>query len=664
MNKHLAKAMCFRGRLRLVLTISAFAIAIPTVAPRAHAKQQLPFKRTETREDCADFQPLRKPLFGELHIHTSFSIDAVSADTRNDPSATYSFARGEEIGLFPYDAAGNPLRTTQLSRPLDFTAVTDHAEGFGELVICTDPNSPGTGPGTGYNSPLCALFRSEIGAPAPGAGFQALVGAVISPNPQYNPAVCSPDGVNNCIAEGATVWSEMQAAAEQAYDRSSACKFTSFVAYEYTNTVGGNNLHRNIIFRNAAVPAQIPTYFEQQTPLGLWTALRAICQDGTPGCDFVSIPHNSNVSGGLMFLPPTTLTEATARAANEPLVEIMQQKGESECRTGVGNTDEQCSFEQLDVAKLFVNPPTPTYSPSSYVRNALEQGLVQEQLLGVNPFKLGFVGGTDGHDATAGATEEYDYKGHLSSYDATAAQRLGNNPIFGIKDNPGGLTVLWAEENSRDALFEAMQRRESYATSGTRPIVRFFGGFRYPDNMCSQANFVKKGYDRGVPMGGTIMAHDDNGVGHANPTFAILAMMDPGTPSNPGTPLQRVQIIKGWLDANGQAQEKVFDVAGDANDGGGVNLTTCNTTGPGFDSLCTVWTDPEFDRSQRAFYYARVIENPSCRWSTRLCNEEGVDCSNPASVAPQFANCCNNSVPKTIQERAWTSPIWYEPHSS
>jgi hypothetical protein len=148
------------------------------------------------------------------------------------------------------------------------------------------------------------------------------------------------------------------------------------------------------------------------------------------------------------------------------------------------------------VAKLFVNPPTPTFSPSSYVRNALEQGLVQEQLLGVNPFKLGFVGGTDGHDGTAGATEEYNYKGHLSSYDATAAQRLASiNPVFGIKDNPGGLTVLWAEENSRDALFEAMQRRESYATSGTRPIVRFFGGFKYPGNMCNQANFVKKGYD-------------------------------------------------------------------------------------------------------------------------------------------------------------------------
>jgi hypothetical protein len=224
----------------------------------------------------------------------------------------------------------------------------------------------------------------------------------------------------------------------------------------------------------------------------------------------------------------------------------------------------------------------------------------------------------------------------------------------GIEATPGGLAVVWAEENSRDALFAAMRRREVYGTSGSRPILRFFGG-REASLHCGDPAFVESAYAGGVPMGGDIGPVR----GSRSPKFGVLAFKDPGTVSAPGAPLQQVQIVKGWVDAGGQSHEKVFDVAGNPQNGAGVDTTTCTPTGAGFDSLCAVWSDPEFDASQRAFYYARVLENPTCRWSTYLCNQQGVDCSGTPPTG--YEECCNPAVPKTIQERAWSSPIWYRP---
>jgi len=408
------------------------------------------------------------------------------------------------------------------------------------------------------------------------------------------------------------------------------------------------------------VPALPTSYMEQPTPEGLWSTLESQCLDGLDDCDVLAIPHNPNVSGGLMFAPPATAEAAAFRASMEPLVEMNQHKGDSECRLGVQSTDELCGFEKNNRLQLFspVSNPDQNFPARNYVRNVLREGLSVEQQLGVNPFKFGLIGSTDTHNATPGATEEADFGdyGHIGLRDhANPLYMLQRVTPAGIEGNPGGLAVVWAEENSRDALFAAMRRREAYGTSGTRPILRFFAGAE-PDLRCGDAGFVEAGYEGGVPMGGEIGPVR----GGESPRFGVLAFRDAGTATQPGTPLERAQIVKGWVDAGGQTHEKVFEVAGTAG-GGGVDLATCTPTGAGNDSLCAVWTDPEFDPSQGAFYYARIIENPTCRWSTHLCNAQGVDCSVPASVPAELAECCNPIVPKTIQERAWSSPIWYRP---
>jgi hypothetical protein len=318
-----------------------------------------------------------------------------------------------------------------------------------------------------------------------------------------------------------------------------------------------------------------------------------------------------------------------------------------------------CGFEKLNRRQLFspVSDPNQTFPALNYVRNALKSGLVQEQQLGVNPFKFGLIGSTDTHNSTPGATEEPDFGdfGHIGNRDhANPAFMVARVTPAGIEATPGGLAVVWAEENSRDALFAAMRRREAYGTSGTRPILRFFGG-REAKLACGDPDFVETAYDGGVPMGGDLGPVR----GTRSPKFGVLAFRDPGTVSTPGTPLQRVEIIKGWVDAAGQSHEKVFLVAGDPDNGATVDPVTCAPSGPGFDSLCAVWTDPEFDATQRAFYYARVLENPSCRWSTYLCQAQGIDCS--GTVPTGYEECCNPAVVKSIQERAWSSPIWYRP---
>jgi hypothetical protein len=474
-------------------------------------------------------------------------------------------------------------------------------------------------------------------------------------------------------------WEDLQAAAEEFYDRSSACTFTSFVAYEWSGTPAGANLHRNVIFRNTAVPALPVSYLEQQTPQGLWATLKAQCQDSLAACDWLAIPHNSNVSHGRMFAPENadgsqlTAADAATRAAMEPLVEVYQFKGSSECRPGLDSADEVCGFELLQATTLGgPRNPAQAFPRLNFVRNALKEGLLEEQRTGVNPFRLGFVASTDTHNGSPGNVREDQFAGNRGVGDATPERQLS---LTGTVDNgSAGLAVVYAEENSRDALFAAMRRRETYGTSGPRHQLRFFAG-KYSKKICNDPEFVATGYRNGVPMGAE--------TGLKNPTFAVLAMRDPGDPGNPGTPLQRVQIVKGWIDANGQAEEKVFDVAGNANNGAAVDLASCAPTGPGFDTLCAAWKDPEFDPSQRAFYYARVLENPTCRWSQRVCNANGIDCSNlanvpaaftacccnadridcsiPANVPAAFATCCDAPVPQTLQERSWASPIWYRP---
>lgn len=639
------------GTILRLLGLFSFVVLLVRNAPAEEVSAAKPTARpyptTETREPCAEYTPLRRPFFGDTHVHTARSQDASTQDTRTSPAEAYRFAQGSPLGIQPFDSEGRALRTVQLARPLDFAVVTDHANQIGEVHICRTPGA------AGHDSLVCRLYRNF-----PRVAFFLM-------NARYSLwqtrwGFC---GENNeiCLAAAGIVWREHQEAAEEAYDRSARCGFTSFVGYEWTAAVeGAGHLHRNVIFRNERVP-ELPISVMETGPMAihLWRRLDAECRDAIPGCEALTIPHNSNWSKGSAFTSAVELgaeitkEEAAIRARYDRLVEIMQHKGESECALVPGVTDEGCGFEKAP------NPHDKRFGSGgqtpeaiNFARDALERGIALAPGLGTNPLKFGLIGSTDTHLGTPGLVMERGFQGH------GGAGKPGSEGLEpGFKDltslNPGGLAVLWAEENSRDALFEAMLRKEAYATSGTRPTLRFFGGWDYPPDACERRDRVRLGYAKGVPMGGDLPARTRQ---DGAPTFLVAATRDPH-PN--GSDLQRIEIVKGWVEA-GQRREIVLTVAGGPNDAD-VDLSTCERRGAGKTDLCTVWSDPDFDPDQRAFYYARLLENPSCRWTRWACVDAGVDCADPATVPAEFEACCTGELPPTIQERAWSSPIWYEP---
>jgi hypothetical protein len=616
------------------------------------------FERTEEREPCAERDPLRRPYFGDTHVHTAFSFDASALGVRTTPRDAYRFARGEELGIQPFDTAGKALRRARLRRPLDFAMVSDHAGLLGEIHIC---NTPGA---EGHDSRVCRIYRRW-----PLLSYYLVNSRAFNVSHPVRYGFCGPGGVH-CLEAAALPWRETQRAAEAAYDRSATCAFTSFVGYEWSGGPNGNMIHRNVVFRNEVVPPSPTSYLDENTPEGLWRALHRDCLDAPSRCDVLTIPHNSNLSDGALFVTetadgaPITRDDAERRASLEPLVEIMQHKGDSECRLGGrsgASEDELCGFEKLPFAKMDQQPLAfrwTTPAPNSFVREVLAEGLVQEQKLGANPFKYGIIASTDTHLGTPGLVAEDAFPGHAAGGDTSAVEvpLMPDASYFG----PGGLAVLWAEENSRDALFDAMHRREAYGTSGPRLIARFFGGWGYLNDMCDGDRFVQRGYAGGVPMGGDLPPAP---AAASAPDFAVWALRDAGTSEHPGALLQRVQIVKVWLE-NGAAREHVYEVAGDPDNGADVDLATCERRGPGSDSLCAVWRDPDFDPSARSLYYARVVENPSCRWNRYVCNAHAVDCSRPGSFPSELEPCCDPEIPQTLQERAWTSPIWYAPEAA
>ena len=598
---------------------------------------------------CVDFNPQRNPYFGDTHVHSVYSLDSWLWSNLLSPRMAYQYAKGTTIEQAPFDSEGNPTLSLTIDRPLDFTMVSDHAEHFGEQRTCADPSL------AGYDSGDCRRYREARVPNDVLFRWNVQVSAQQDSVERFD--FCGANGAN-CVERAKSTWEREIAAANIEYDVSTDCSFTTFIGYEWTGgplipfTVRSANLHRNIIFKDHNVPDVPASYLDMPYPEDLWQNLTDECINGVAGCDVFTIPHNSNLSGGRMFeqTDKTGANKDAAYAATqaqfEPLFEIMQHKGQSECGyESIGN-DEACSFELIpwdNIGGDFVGGPLPP--ERSFVRDALKEGTKLQGTIGDNPFQYGFIGSTDTHISAPGLVAEDAYPAHRGPelFTGDARQGLSDEPVY----NPGGLAVVWAEQNTRHSLFEAMQRRETYATSGPRPIVRFFGGWNYPANVCSQSDTTTIGYSGGVPMGGVLPAATSSA-----PTFFVTASKDPNS-----NDLQAIQIIKGWTDGSNQTQEEVVVIAGNLNNGASVNENTCVTSGAGATELCGFWQDPNFDASQNAVYYARVLENPSCRWTTYQCNAAGVTCPNPPSG---FEQCCDGSLPKTIKERAWTSPIWYE----
>lgn len=616
------------------------------------------------REPCAQQWPQRKAWFGGLHVHTGLSADAWAFDVRATPADAYRFAKGAAISLPPLDKNGIGTRWQQLQQPLDFLAVTDHAEHLGESSVCQNPEMPG------YDSLLCRVYRGDHPLPLSEtmAPLSRLAAMII--NGRHHPSSICGEGADDCLSAAGNLWQQTQRAAEQAYDRSSACSFTSFVGYEYTLAEKAANLHRNIIFANAAVPPLPLSAKEAPEPAMLWQWLQDSCLESGSDCDALAIPHNSNWSSGRMFHPESISDNRSAalRERFETLVEVLQVKGDSECRNDLagvlGSADEFCDFEKLrDPDEIVEDCPDGQQgggmllkgclSRHNYARYGLIEGLAQQQQRGINPLRYGLIAATDTHNATAGAVDEANFMGSAGS-DSRAELRLASridvpgNVASGspVRFNPGGLAGVYAETNTREALFAAMQRRETFGTSGPRIQPRFFAGATLDPNICQRPDWLAQAGRQALPMGSVLPAQSHN----RSPQFLAQASRDP---SSIGAPLQRLQIIKGWMRDDGQMQQAVYDVAGALDNSASVDTESCERSGSGYAQLCTVWQDPDFDASQGAVYYLRVLENPSCRWSTQQCN------SLPADQRPE--SCSDPAIPKTVQERAWTSPIWYYP---
>ncbi|NEO80003.1 DUF3604 domain-containing protein [Moorena sp. SIO4G3] len=634
---------------------------------------QMPIALAQSEVNPAE----RKALFGDLHVHTSYSLDSYFGANPNGPEEAYRFARGEPVTM----ASG---QCHKLKTPLDFTGVTDHAEYLGEIAICTmDENSPY------YNSDNCQLVRdAKNDLDAAGEAFQRFIIG------KEDLGVCG-DNHELCDEYTPLVWDKIQDAATQFNEPG---VFTTFKAYEWTSPgnvppgLAGAGIHRNIIFSNDTVPDTVFSALDVSDPLKsspnpehLWAWLDTNC---TGECEVIVIPHNANLSQGTAFNPtyydnvtPIDDVRANTQQRLERLVEVMQTKGESECKTGLGNVDELCNFEKLDRRSVRTGPsfliegaavqslssapicdelfePAGCINKYSYIREGLKEGIKQEAKIGVNPFKYGFVGATDTHSGIPSSGEEDNYQGNHGMADDTPEYRLGieQSPISGELDNllnnPGGLTGVWAEENTRDSIFDAFQRRETFATSGPRIQVRLFGGYEFPEDLNLRDDAIEIAYGTGVPMGSDFPILP---TAEADPEFFVWAIKDPKS-----APIDRIQIIKGWIGDDGETHEKVYDVAcsdqKQPNENGSCpgnkaipNIFTCSyPQNVGDSELSTVWRDPEFDPNQHAFYYARVIENFTCRWSSY--DAIALNKSIFASGAKPF-----------IRERAWSSPIWYSP---
>ncbi len=573
--------------------------------------------------------PQKNLYFGETHVHTAYSLDAFLGGTRQTPGDAYRFARGETVVV-----NGQPHK---MRRPLDFAAVTDHAEYLGEMYAALNPGAPG------HDIPQ---IQQLIGLTDFAERRNWFIEYVVKNNRGAKPRHTSFYPGPEAVASG---WKVVTAAAE-AHNEPGV--FTTFNAFEWSSAPGGGNLHRNVIFRGTAVPEVPMGASDIMYEEGLWNWLKAQEEKGARS---IALPHNSNASKGSMFPgkdhdgKALDRNYAELRGHFERAIEMMQVKGNSEVTAQFWAADEFSDFENANsIAQFSGRVPL----KENYVRYGVVQGMAVEQALGTNPFKLGFVGGTDSHNGLTADVDEDNFVGGHGAEDATPERRQTAEVggwIAAREQTPGSITAVWATSNTREAIWDAIHEREVYATSGPRMAVRFFGGWDYKPVMLERADVIERAYKGGVPMGGELV-----NPGKKVPKFLVLANKDAL-----GANLDRIQIIKGWVEADGSTHDKVFDIAwsGERQQGtdgklppvgNTVDLATAtyrNTIGS--DELAAVWEDPEFDPSQRALYYARVLEIPTPRWTTFDSVRAGL---------PLLEN-----VPATLQERAWSSPIWYQP---
>ncbi len=601
----------------------------PSLIPKTDLKD-MPSQETPEK---VHYDDNRQAFFGDLHIHTGLSTDAYILGVRSEPNDVYKFAKGKVIE----HGAGYPI---QISRPLDFAAVTDHAEYMGQARLA-NLDIPTT------RQALSDILKNESAA--------SITAAWAESGQQIQDNGFSPDGeaINKTVNKDA--WQETIDAAEKHYQPG---LFTTFIGYEWSGNAGEitAHLHRNVIYRNNDVSDLPFSSLDSMHPEDLWEFLD---QQNQLGKEAMSIPHNGNFSRGYMYASLDSRGKAfnqkyaDMRSRYEPLSEILQIKGNSETHPILSSEDEFANYELLGES-LFTQSELPTTLKGAYARDALRTGMEMSHSEGFNPFKFGVIGSSDSHNADS-PSDESNYTGKLPMLDGSAGLRTGEATILPGTMNPvtrwssGGLAGVWAEANTRESIYDAMKRKETFATSGPRILVRFFAGWDFNSELLEQADFISQAYAEGVPMGGDLAVGPEG----KTPGFLIMTMKD-----SEGANLDRVQIIKAWIDDQGASHEKVFDIAA-ADDrkidaktgklpavGNTVKAEDASYTNTiGGSTIAVFWEDPEFNAKQQALYYARVLEIPTPRWSTYDAVTLGTKPMDPVS----------------IQERAITSAIWYKP---
>lgn len=552
----------------------------------------------------------RTLLWGDLHVHSNFSFDAYSfGNTSLGPDKAYEFAKGR-----PVRAPNGEL--AQLAAPLDFLLVADHSEYLG-LFLGLERDDPEL-KNSGLGQRWLEYFTSGTQAPISREYVQMIE--------RQKEIEFLPEAFNK------SAWAQLLDFADR---HNEPGVFTALIGFEWTSMIDGDNLHRVVVYRDDSRKAKkmLPySALDSPNPEDLWRFMDRY--EKLTGGQVIAIPHNGNVSNGVMFSTKRIdgsgfdVAYSAARQKWEPLYEVTQVKGDAEAHPYLSPTDEYADFETWDQGNLRMDPKTPDMLEREYARSALKNGLALTKKYGVNPFKFGLVGGTDTHNALSTADDENFYGKFVDSLPGPGRTKstLGNRLWDNWRLSASGYTAVWAEENTRESIFDALKRKEAYASSGPRILLRFFGGWDYEEADLERPDFFNKtAYSKGVPMGGDLTVENSQ----ARPRFAFKASKDPR-----GGKIDKLQIIKGWIDAAGQMQERIYTVA-ESDDGSGD------------ESFVAIWVDEDFKGDQQAFYYARVLEVPSKRWTTYDKERFGVGLS--------------RQIPGYIRERAYSSPIWFTP---